>query len=50
MHTAERLVPESSSFEVEIAIDDLKKKKCKSRGVDQTPSEVLLEAIGEVLL
>jgi len=27
MHTAELLVPESSSFEVEIAIDDLKKKK-----------------------
>jgi len=39
MHTVEPLVPESSAFEVELAIDKLKKHK--SPGIDQIPAELI---------
>jgi len=39
IHTAEPLVPESSAFEVELAIDNLKSPK--SSGIDQIPSELI---------
>jgi hypothetical protein len=38
IHTAEPLVPEPSSSEVEIAIEKL--KRYKSPGIDQIPAEV----------
>jgi hypothetical protein len=46
MHTAEALVPDPSPFEVEIAIEKL--KRYKSPGSDQIPAE-LLQAGGEML-
>jgi hypothetical protein len=39
IHTAEPLVPEPSSFEVEIAIE--KWKSCKLLGIDQIPTELI---------
>jgi hypothetical protein len=45
-HTAEPLVSEPSSSEVEIAIAKL--KKYKSPGSDQIPAE-LIQAVGETL-
>jgi hypothetical protein len=39
MHTAESLVPELSSFEVEIPIEKL--SKYKSPGNDQIPEEMI---------
>jgi hypothetical protein len=46
IHTAEALVPDSSPFEVEIAIAKL--KSYKSPGSDQIPAE-LIQAGGEML-
>jgi hypothetical protein len=46
MHTAESLVPEPSSSEVEIAIEKL--KMYKSRGIDQIQAE-LIQAGGEYI-
>jgi hypothetical protein len=46
MHTAEPLVPQPSSSEVEVAIGKL--KRYKSPGVDQIPAE-LIQAGGETL-
>jgi hypothetical protein len=46
IHTAEPLVPESSSFEVKIDIPTLKKDK--TPGSDQIPAE-LIQAGGEIL-
>jgi len=39
IHTAERLVPEPSASEVELAIDKLKSHK--SPGIDQIPAELI---------
>ncbi len=39
IHTAEPLVPESSAFEVELAIEKLKSHK--SPGIDQIPAELI---------
>jgi hypothetical protein len=39
IHTAERLVPEPSAFEVEKAIEKL--KRYKSLGIDQIPAELI---------
>jgi len=39
VHTAEPLVPEPSAFEVEMAIEKL--KRCRSPGVDQIPTELI---------
>ena len=39
IHTAERLVPEPSAYEVELAIEKLKKHK--SPGIDQIPAELI---------
>jgi hypothetical protein len=39
MHTTEPLVPERSSFEVEICIEKL--KRCKSPGIDQILTELI---------
>jgi hypothetical protein len=39
IHTAETLVPEPSSFEVEIAIEKL--KRYKSPGIDQIQAELI---------
>ena len=39
MHTAEPLVSELSIFEVEMAIEEL--KRCKSPGSDQIPAELI---------
>jgi hypothetical protein len=47
INVAELLVPDPSSFEVEIAIANL--KKYKSPGSDQIPAE-LIQAGGETLL
>jgi hypothetical protein len=38
MHTAGPLVPEPTSFEVEIAIEKL--KRCKSPSIEQIPAEL----------
>jgi hypothetical protein len=38
-HTDESLVPDSSPFEVKIAVANL--NKCKSSGSDQIPSELI---------
>jgi hypothetical protein len=46
IHTAEPLVPEPSSFEVEISIEKL--KRYKSPGIDQIPVE-LIQAGGNTL-
>jgi hypothetical protein len=46
IHTAESLVPEPSSYEVEIAIEKL--KRYKSPGIDQIPAE-LVQAGGDTL-
>jgi hypothetical protein len=46
IHTAEPLVPEPSSSEVEIAIEKL--KRCKSPSIDQIPAE-LIQAGGEYI-
>jgi hypothetical protein len=46
IHTAEPLVPEPSSYEVEIAIERL--KRYKSPGIDQIPAE-LIQAGGNTL-
>jgi len=47
IHTAEPLVPEPSAFEVEMAIEKL--KRCKSPRIDQNPEE-LLKAEGRTIL
>jgi hypothetical protein len=39
VHTAEPLVPEPSAFEVEMAIEKLKRHK--STGIDQIPAELI---------
>jgi hypothetical protein len=39
IHTAEPLVPEPSAFEVEMAIEKL--KRYKSPGIDQIPAELI---------
>ena len=39
IHTAEPLVPESSAFEVEMAVQKLKRHK--SPGTDQIPAELI---------
>ena len=39
IHTAEPLVPEANAFEVEVAIEKLKRHK--SPGIDQIPTEVI---------
>jgi len=39
IHTVERLVPEPSVFEIELAIGNLKNHK--SRGIDQIPAEMI---------
>jgi len=41
MHTAEPLMPEPSTSEVQLAIEKL--KSCKSPGVDQIPAELIKE-------
>jgi hypothetical protein len=46
IHTAEQLIPEPSSSEVEIAIEKL--KRYKSPGIDQIPAE-LIQAGGNTL-
>jgi hypothetical protein len=46
IHTAEPLVPEPNSFEVEIAIEKLERHK--SPGIDQIPAE-LIQAVGNTL-
>jgi hypothetical protein len=40
IHTAEPLVPEPSAFEVEMAIEKLKKRH-KSPGIYQIPAELI---------
>jgi hypothetical protein len=48
LHTAEPLVPEPSSFEVELAIEKL---KChKSPGIDQIPAESIKQGAGKFSL
>jgi hypothetical protein len=46
VHTAEPLVPEPSAFEIEMAIEKLKRQK--SPGVDQIPAE-LIKAGGRII-
>jgi hypothetical protein len=46
VHTAEPLVPEPSAFEVEMAIEKLKRHK--SPGIDQIPAE-LIKAWGRII-
>src|SRR5215469_710869 len=46
IHTAERLVPEPSAFEVELATEKLKSHK--SPGIDQIPAE-LIKAGGKTI-
>jgi hypothetical protein len=46
VHTAEPLVPEPSAFEVEMAIEMLKRHK--SPGIDQIPAE-LIKAGGRII-
>ena len=43
IHTAEPLVPGSSAFEVEMAIEKLKRHK--TPGVDQTPAELIKDVV-----
>jgi hypothetical protein len=44
VHTAEPLVPEPTAFEVEMAIEKLKRHK--SPGIDQIPAEVIKDGVG----
>jgi len=46
VHAAEPLVPEPSAFEVEMAIENL--KRCRSPGVDQIPAELMKAGISTV--
>jgi hypothetical protein len=46
VHTAEPLVPEPSAFEVEMAIEKIKRRK--SPGIDQIPTE-LIKAGGRII-
>jgi hypothetical protein len=46
IHTAELLVPEHSSSEVEIAIEKL--KSYKSQGIDQIPAELIQVGGGDI--
>jgi hypothetical protein len=46
IHTAEQLVPEHSSFEFEIAIENL--QRCKLPGIDQILAE-LIQSEGKTL-
>ena len=46
IHTAEPLVTEPSAFEVEVAIEKLKRHK--SPGIDQIPPE-LIKAAGRII-
>jgi hypothetical protein len=46
IHTAESLVPEPSSSEVEIAIEKL--KRYKSPGTDQIPAELIQAGGGNI--
>jgi len=46
IHTAEPLVPEPSVYEVELAVEKL--KRLKSRGIDQIPAE-LIKAAGRTI-
>jgi hypothetical protein len=41
IYTAEPLVPEPSAFEIEMAIEKLKRHK--SPGIDQIPAELIIE-------
>ena len=45
IHTAEPLVPEPSAFEVEMAIEKLKRPK--SQGIDQIPAELIKAGVGK---
>ena len=47
-HTAEPLVPETSAFEVELAIDKLKSHK--SPGNDQIPAEMIKAGVRTIYL
>ena len=47
IHTAEPLVPETSAFEFELVIENLKSHK--SPGIDQIPAE-LIKAMGRTIL
>jgi hypothetical protein len=46
VHTAEPLMPEPSAFEVEMAIEKLRRHK--SRGIDHIPAE-LIKAGGRII-
>jgi hypothetical protein len=46
IHTAEPLVPETSAFEVEMAIEKL--KRYKSPGIDQIPAELIKAGGSEI--
>jgi hypothetical protein len=46
IHTAEPLVPESSAFEVELAIEKLKSHK--SPGINQIPAELIKSGGGTI--
>jgi len=48
IHTAEPLVPESSAFEFDIAVEKL--KRCKSPGSDQIPAELIKAGVEQVTL
>jgi hypothetical protein len=45
IHTAEPLVPETSAFEFELAIEKLKSHK--SPGIDQMPTELIKQGVGQ---
>jgi hypothetical protein len=45
IHTAEPLVPEPSTFEVELAIEKLKSHN--SPGIDQIPAELIKTGVGQ---
>ena len=47
MHTAEQLVPELSAFQVEVAIEKLKRHK--SPGIVQIPAELVRSEIHKLL-
>jgi hypothetical protein len=48
IHTTELLVPEPSVFEVEMAIENLKRHK--SPGIDQVPTELIKSGVGQFAL
>jgi hypothetical protein len=48
IQTAEPLVPESSTFEFEIAIKNLRRNK--SPGIDQIPAEVIKAGLEQLAL